>query len=131
MRRVPKHRNPYRSPLWDKISVSLTAESSNARTATITFKDVNDATVQERVSADFYLTTNATTLAKGTAASSDFAAGDNGVYLVQTSGQIGRVVSNASGVMDLVITDTATRTIYLVFVKPDGGVVVSDAIAFA
>jgi hypothetical protein len=131
MRRVPKTRNPYRSSLWDKIGVSLTAETANARTATITFQDVNGRPVNERVHAEFYLTTNLTTLAPGAAASSDFAAGANGAYLVTAAGRSGIVVSNASGVVDLVITDTAVRTVYLVMLRPDGGIAVSPAIAFA
>jgi len=131
MRRVPKYRNPYRDALWDSISMSLTAEATNARTATLTFNDLEGKAVKERISADFYLTTNLTTLAVGTATSSNFAAGTNGVFISQTSGQVGRIVTNAAGVMDLVITDTAVRTIYLVFRRPDGGLVVTGAIAFA
>lgn len=110
-----------------------TTESSDARTISLQLTDrAGRDTVGPKV-VWVYLSLNATGVdVVSSAASSALAAGTDGsVFFAGTTGKCTMFQSEADGDLDVVITDTAVRTLYLCVVLADGSVAVSPAIAFA
>lgn len=130
-RPVPDVKNPYLNDKFGLASFSYTAESSNARTATITLKQPNGAAVAESVALEFHLSTLATGADIAAATSGVLAGGASGAVVPVVAGRTGTMVSSTAGVITLVVTDTAVRTLYICLHKPNGGLIVSPALAFA
>lgn len=124
-----KH-NPYQTFKIDDVEFTIGAEASNAINVAMQFKSRGEDAA-ERVSAKAYITTDAEgDNITASAPTGGAAIGTNGLAIPLIAGKAFQLVSNASGQVDLTITDTGTPTFYLAVVLPDGGLKVSDAITF-
>lgn len=111
---------------------TLTAEAANARTQSLQFTDENGADIVVPVIVDVYLSLASTGIdIVGTAATSLLAGTDGSVLDASVTGKLTKFQTEADGDLDVVITDSAVRTVYLCVVLPDGTIAVSSAIAFA
>jgi len=80
---------------------------------------------------DFYLSTDAVgAIPATTVPTGGLAAGAAGKTIESIVSLSGNLISNAAGLVNVVITDVGTPTFYLVIVLPMGGLVISDAITF-
>lgn len=130
-RAVPEARNPYNNNKWSRATFTAAAEAGDARNVAIQFKHADGSNVNEVIHVDFYLSTAAAGTNYAAATSGALAAGAAGAVLPVVAGRMGTLTTNAAGLVNLVITDTATRTLYIVLKKPTGELVISGAIAFA
>lgn len=114
-------------------AITISAEATNAITASIQLKDNGGANLEEIGHVDAYLSDAATGIAiSATAPATSVAAGTNGkIIKEQTTKLAWWLQSSAAGVIDLVITETGAKTWYLVVVLPNGRQIVSGAITFA
>lgn len=109
---------------------TIGAETAS-RTVAIQLKDAAGADMAIRTSLFAYLSddANGDTVA-ATAPSGGVAAGTDGVLIPVVAGKAFQLVSEADGDIDVVITEEATDTWYLVLVLPSGKLTASAAIAF-
>lgn len=133
VKKLPSERSPFSAPGPGGVTFgTLTDEAGNARTISL---QLTDQQGRPRTKSDLvwvWLSLNATGLdVVASAASSALTAGTDGsVAFAGTTGKITLFQSEADGDLDVTITDTATRTVYLCVQTADG-VAVSPAIAFA
>lgn len=101
-------------------SLAIAAGSTNIAIVTITVKDGTGAAVTRPIALDIWLSDAATGLGiTATTASGAVAAGAAGTDLVDlTSKKVKRVITNASGVYNLSITDTAKTGFYVAACVP-------------
>lgn len=120
----------------DIITLSATfvvgTEAANAINVAVQLKDGAGVNVAERKVLQWYLATNATgATPAGTAPTGKVAAGAAGALIESINNLSGMAVTNATGQLDVTLTDTGTPTFYLVLVLPNGSLAVSPAITFA
>jgi len=133
-KRIAGKHNPYDTSGVGGVTFgTLTAESSNARTISLQLTDKQGRDMAVPAVVWVYLSDNASGIdVVSSAASSALAAGTDGsVFFAGTSGKCTMFQSEADGDLDVTITDTAVRTVYLCVVLDDGTIAVSPAIAFA
>lgn len=118
---------------FEMADFTIGAEGSDTINVAVQLKDARGRAVAVPVGAKVYLSGAATGLGLGTATTSALAIGTNGTLLdITTTGKVCSVLSDASGRFDLNIIQTAAPiTVYLVIIKPDGGLIISGAITFA
>lgn len=113
-------------------TIAIGAEGSNAIAVTIQLVDGFDNNLAERRSIRWYLSDDANgDSVAGTAPDGGIAIGTDGVLIPMIAGKAGWFTCEADGDIDIVITESAIDTWYLVLVMPDGRLVVSGAITFA
>lgn len=133
MGKIPAKHSPFRGAVAAH-SVTFTAGTETANTINLAMqlKDANGASIGEKCAVDFYLSDSSVGLGvTATAPTGNFAIGTNGTFVVWTAGKSGKLVSNASGQVDITITETGTPTFYPVVIFPDGTIQVGSAITFA
>lgn len=131
--KLPNARSP-----WDVPGVggatfgTLTAEAGNARTQSIQLTDGQGRALAAGTLVWVWLSDAATGLGVvAVAASSALAAGTNGKLMdSNVTGKMALFQTDTQGRLDVVITDTAARTVYLA-VATQTGLKVSGAIVFA
>lgn len=118
---------------FEMATFTIGAEVGDTINVAAQLKDARGNAVAEVVGCKAYLSGAATGIGLGTATTSAIAIGTNGTLLdITTTGKVFDVVTDASGRFDVNIIQTAAPvTVYLVIVKPDGGIIVSGAITFA
>ncbi len=111
---------------------TLTAETANARTQSIQFTDESGKALTRPTLVRIWLSDAATGIdVVASAASSDITAGTNGKKMAaMVSGKIALFQTDAQGRLDVTITDTAARTVYLA-AETVYGLAVTGAIVFA
>lgn len=113
-------------------SFTIGAEAADTINVAVQLKDARGNNVAQVVNCKAYLATAATGIGLGTATTSAIAIGTNGTLLdITKTGQVFSVVTDASGRFDVNLIQTATPTVYLVVIMPDGSISVSSAITFA
>ena len=131
--KIPAKNNPFKSAnKVGIVSFTVGTEAGDAITVAVLVKDSNGRAIAERVQLDWYLSTasNGGTIT-ASAATGGVAAGTNGSLLQTVTGKAGIGVTDATGNLDVAITDSGTPTFYLVVVMPDGTLAISGAITFA
>lgn len=128
--KIPPLKSPYLVNYVDDVSFTIGAEATNAITVNCQFKDVNGDDLAIRVGVQAYIASDATGDTIAAAASGGIAGGTDGALLQLVTGRVFFAVSEADGDLDVVITDSTARTVYLVIVLPDGRLKVSSAITF-
>ena len=123
--------NPWAVGVANNASFTIGAETANAITVNIQFKDkLKD--VAERVSVTAYLSDDANGDSVAGTAPTSVAAGTDGVYIPIVAGKCFQLISEADGDMDLVVTlSSGADTWYLILIMPDGSLVASEALTFA
>lgn len=113
------------------VTLTVNAEDSNAVTVNGQVIDGDGNAMTTRVNLPFFISddANGDSIA-GTAPDGGFAAGTNGWVDVITTGKSGRVMTEASGAFDIVVTESGTDAFYLGIVMPDGHVVMSSAMSY-
>lgn len=121
------------TPFCVDASITVGAESSNARAIAIQLKDANGKDVTERTVVDVYVLADANGDAiVGTGGSTGIAIGTDGAILATVVAKKHfRVISEADGDIDLTWTDTGTEAAYLAVVLPTGRMVISSALTNA
>lgn len=112
------------------IEFTIGAEGAG-RTISLQAKDANGNNVAQRVAMLAWLSDDAAGESVNAANPSGGVAGgtDGAVHALVTSKQF-RLVTEADGTVDVVITEAGADTWYLAVQMPDGRIVVSDAIEF-
>lgn len=121
-----------KKPLLIDADFTVNAEAANAITLNVQFKDrVDGGELGEAIGVNYYLASEATGQAVATAPDGGIAAGTDGVLIEWTANLSGLAICEADGDLDVVLTESSTGTWYLVFIAPDGKLLVSPAITFA
>lgn len=127
---IPTLQAPYAINLIHGATFVIGAEATNAITVAVQLQNQQLNNLGYRGFVHWYLTSDVTGDTLATAASGGVAGGTNGVVKQVVTGIYGFAVSEAAGTIDIVVTDSSARTVYLNVVMPDGSIVVSPAITF-
>lgn len=113
-------------------TITVGAENTNAINVTIQLKDANGTELATRASVFAYLSddANGDSIA-GTAPSSGWAIGTDGLLIPVVTNKAAQLVSEADGDIDITITEASADTWYLILVLPNGLLKASGAITFA
>jgi len=115
------------------VVMTVAAEGGNEIDVAVQLNDPEGKALSEVGVVDFYLSDDAAGIIP-TAAVPDtgIAVGAAGGVIETLADAAGKLISDATGLVNLVIGDaTGTPTWYLVIVSPDGNLTISDAITFA
>lgn len=111
---------------------TIGAEAANVINVSVQLKDGIGANMAKRSSLRFYLADDANgDTPSSSAPDGGIAIGTNGALIENNADLNGSVISEADGTFDIDLTHSGVATWYLVLVKPDGTLAVSDAITFA
>ena len=112
-------------------AITTGADAGGSATLNIQLKDNNGDELTTRACIFAYLSDDANgDSVAGTAPDGGVAAGTDGVLIPVVAGKAFMLVSEADGDIDVVVTESATDTWYLVLVGPLGNLMaISDAIA--
>jgi hypothetical protein len=125
------HDKSVRKGVLGSYTMTVGAEAANAITVNVQALDEAGNEMAEGCQAAWWLSTDSAGQAISTAPSGGTAAGTDG-HLIEWTAQIsGLAVFEADGDADFVLTDTATRNIYLNIGLPDGTFQTSGVLAFS
>lgn len=130
LRKVPKKYSPYDNTVINDVGFTIGAEAANVITVAVQLKKSNGGDLAVRGYVSWYLAGDANGDTLAAAASGGVAAGTDGIVTQVVTGRSGWAISEADGDIDIAITDTTARTVYLVIVLPDGSLKISNAITF-
>lgn len=132
IRKVPPAKNPYDYRVVGGVSVVIGAQVSRTRTVSLQLKDSIGNNLAVRANIRWFLsddTAGDTFIV--TAVDGGVAAGTNGWVSQGVAGKQGIAHSEANGTIDLAITHSVTKTVYMGVVLPDGSIIMTGAIAFS
>jgi|DEB0MinimDraft_3_1074331.scaffolds.fasta_scaffold07421_5 hypothetical protein len=107
------------------------AEATNAITVNVQLQDEAGNDIAAVAAVPWYLTSDAAGQTIPAAPSGGTAAGTDGTLIEWTAQLSGLAISEADGDIDIVITDTSTRDLYLHLVLPSGFITTSGIISFS
>lgn len=114
------------------VDIQISAEDTDVINIALQLQDEAGAALAESISLQVYLSDDADGLAVTTAApSGGVALGTDGACIPLVAGKVFLLNSDATGLVDIDITEAGAATWYLVLVFPNGERIVSDAITFA
>lgn len=127
--KAPNAQLPFSVGVVNRIGFTIGAEAANAISVVIQFKDAL-ADSSARASLMMYVSgdANGDTII-GTAPTS-IVIGIDGLLIPLVTGKTFLVTSESDGDVDITLGVTGPATYYLVFVLPDGSLIVSSAITF-
>lgn len=131
LRRTPAKTSPFEAAcVVDLATFTIAAQVSRTINVAMQLKDADGNALVVRGAVDAYLSDNAdgSTLTASTPTST-VAIGTNGLLINQVTDKAFKLVSNASGQVDINVINSGSHTYYLALVMPDGGIQVSGAIA--
>jgi len=121
-----------KSPSAAKSTIAVGAESNDIIKVTVQLKDAANANLDVRASVFAYLSDDANgDSIVATAPSGGWAIATNGLLIPVVADKAAQLVSESNGLVDINITETGTKTFYLILVLPDGTLKASGAITFA
>ena len=111
---------------------AIGTQAVQSRTVSVTLKTAAGAAISHAGVVDVYLSDASTGLdIAATAPSGGVAIGSAGKVLAAiTAGKLIKVVTNATGGVDLILTENTAKSFYICIVLPNGRIIVSSAIAF-
>lgn len=125
-------KNPFLANRVASATYTIGLEGSNIINVSVQLKDEKLRAVAVRAGVFAYLSDDAAgDSIVATAPSSGWAIGTNGVLIPVVANKAAQLVTEATGIVDVNITEAGVKTVYLVLVMPDGGLVVSGAITWA
>lgn len=129
--KISRKRSPYSTVLADAVSVTLTTEAADARTATIQLKN-GGANLAEVAVIKAYLSDVSTGIGIcATAPTGNVVIGASGVILTtEVTDKVWSLITNATGAVALTITESGAKTFYLCVVLSDGSIS-KTVVAFA
>ena len=130
-KKLPGSQSPWISTAVGSVGFTIGTETSEAITVACQFKDQSGVDLVAPANLRYYIASDSAGLNYAAAASGGIAGGTDGSLKENVTGINGEATCEADGDLDVVITDNTTRTVYLVFVLPDGTLAVSSAVAFA
>ena len=137
MTRQKSKGNPWQGAYIDNALTTIIKDTegttaTNVIRVTVTFKDDRGRAPSQRVQCLAFLSTDAEGDGiAATAPSSGVAVGSKGSLVEPISDKLFLLVTNASGVIELDITEAGVATFYLILCFPDGTIKASAAITFA
>lgn len=124
--------SPYQHNLPMNGSSTIGTETANTINVSITLKDQRGQALGEKAAVEAYLSDVSTGLGvTATGPSGGWAIGTNGALIPRVTSKSALFVCNASGAVDVTLTETGTPTWYLVIVLANGRLLISGAITFA
>lgn len=133
MTRVKRQRNPYFTGLLGGVEFTVGTEATNVVPVVVQLLGPDLQPLTEPACVDWYVSDSDDGVGFASALSTGLsitAAGD-GKVIQEVTGRTGKMVSSDAGEIDLDITDSGAKTVYLVVVGTGGEIYVSDAITFA
>lgn len=133
---LKKKGNPWKTDSFDIVAFTIGTKVSNVINVGMVLTDSRNQAIAEPVAFDMYLSGNANGLViPGTAPSSATAIGTNGTLIpIGASAWVGMIwkgIANASGDIDINLTQTvAGNNYWLVITRPDGTIDISPEISF-
>lgn len=123
---------PFGIGLFSQISQVIGAEATNVINVALTLKSGTKA-LYKRCALRAYFADAATGAAVVASAPSGGtpAIGTNGGIIPIVAGKYFTLITNAAGLVDINITESGAKTMYLVVEMPDGSLWISNAITFA
>lgn len=117
---------------FNTVTFTIGSESSDTINVAVQVEQ-EDQSLSERTSFIAYLSGDAEgDGVVGTAPTGGVSAGTNGQVLTEIeTDKVLLLKTNASGSVDIDLTDTGTPTFHLVVIEPDGSITASDAITFS
>lgn len=110
----------------------VNAEDTNAITVNVQILDAAGVDMATAVALQWYLADDTLGLDRAvTAPDGGAAAGTDGSLHISTTGMAGGLTTEADGDFDIIFTEAAADTWYLVIVMPNGSLQISEAITFA
>jgi hypothetical protein len=131
MNRLDAKHNPYYAANVVNTAAITIGDETTDRTVAIQLQDANARDIDRAAAVRAYLSDDAEGQGITATAPDSVAAGAAGTVLPIVAGKCFELVSDAAGVVEVVLTENGAATWYLVLIMPDGGLVVSDAISFA
>ena len=114
---------------------SFTVGTENTTTGKIgvdvQLADAKNAALAHRAGVYIYLSGDANGDSLVSAAVDTLAAGTDGLYIAGVAGKSGHFISESDGDIDVSVTTSATGTMYMAVLLPDGTLATSTAITFA
>lgn len=124
-------RAPFRANRIGGANFVIGAETSNTITVNVQLLDENLRDLAVRGHVHFFLSDDANGDTLSATAATAITAGTDGWLTVTTAGKAGQAVSEANGDLDIAVNYTVgAKTWYLGILLPDGGLVMSGALAF-
>ncbi len=117
-----------------KVDAQITVGADAGTTVAVDIQFVdrdNGNEISERVQVGWYLSSDANGDVVGPATDGGIDIGTDGVIVAWLADIQGVMISEADGDVDLVVTDSAAGTWYLILVMPDGKLIPSAAITFS
>jgi hypothetical protein len=110
---------------------TINAENTDTITVNVQARNANREDCAQAVAGRLYLADDSVGLDQvGTAASGGIAVGTDGAFQSLVTGKAGFFTTEADGDLDVAISHSGAKTLYLVMVNPDGSLSVSTAITF-
>lgn len=131
-RKVNRKKSPYKTFVFGGMTITKSAEVANVITVTGQLIDDNGQNVATVAALDLYVSgAVGGTAIIGTAPSGGLAATTGAVLASLVANKYLKVATDATGKIVITVTEVGIFTFYLVFVMPDGSLVISPAITFA
>lgn len=133
--KVPRAKSPYKSVTTGVVGFTISAEgafAANEIRVGVQAKDDNGNNIAAGVFLDAYLATDAAGLNPvATAPNGGVGAGAVGKIIPLVADKAFKLITDATGKVDVDVTDSGTPTFYLVICLPDGSIQVTAALTFA
>lgn len=132
-RRLPAKGNPFQAANQvGGVGFTIGTEAANAINVALQLRGVNGGDIAIRGNVFAYLSDDAYgNSIVATAPDGGWAIGTDGLLIPVVANKSAFFTSESDGDIDVTITESSTKTCYLVVVLPDGSLVVSSAITFA
>ncbi len=111
-------------------TISVGAEETNVVNVAIQLTDGAGDNLDNQAAVIAYLSDAATGAGLATTAADTVAIGTDGVLAEIVSGQVYVLISDATGAVDINVTQDAADTLYLILLLPSGKVVASSVLTF-
>ena len=112
-------------------TITVGAESDDVVNVAIQLTDGNGDSLDNQAAVLAYLSDAATGAGLGTTAADTVAIGTDGVLAELVAGKAYVLISDATGAVDIDVTQDAADTLYLILLLPSGKVVASSVLTFA
>lgn len=113
------------------VAITVGSEAADVINVAVQINDGEGVALTKVGVVDFYLADDSAGATPSTVApSGGVAIGTDGALIESVANLSGKMVSDATGKVDIDITEVGAKTYYLVLVMPTGGLVVSNAITF-
>jgi|SRR5882672_2836415 len=130
--KMPQKHSPWKANEWGICDSTIGTEGSDSITVNLALKDYEKVAVGVRVHVPYYISSDSlgqTPVA--TAMTGAVAVGTSGGLQEFVTGKSGFGITTTAGLLDVKITDSGAKTVYLNICSPDGTITTIGPITFA